>query len=154
MPDEREHRTNIDTGAVFGGALTAAVFDDRHMHPIGFLQVQQDGYAQFLSSRRQVLDLMTRLAGQGVAAPVSVADKQVAASHSSSRRIAASVLILGLAGTGLALALINWTGTGIAQGTGQLNAGRRRGREWDGRTCRRADPGCRSGDAAGRQAPV
>ena len=121
MPDEREHRTNIDTGAVFGGALTAAVFDDRRSLPIGFLQVQQDGYAQFLSSRRQVLDLMTRLAGHGVTAPVSVADQKVAEFHSSSRRIAASVLVLGLAGTGLALALINWTRNWDRSGTDQLN---------------------------------
>ena len=122
IPDEREHRTNVDTGAVFGGALTAAVFDDRHMHPIGFLQVQQDGDAQFLSSRRQVLELMTRLAGQNVAVPVSVAGRQDATYHSSSRRIAASVLILGLAGTGLALASMNWTVTRDGAGTSQSNA--------------------------------
>ncbi len=103
MPDEREHRTNIDTGAVFGGALTAAVFDDRQVHPVGFLQVQQDGFGQFLSSRRQVLDLMTRLSGNAQK-PV------VAAEVAPSRRIAASVLILGLAGTGIALASMNWSG--------------------------------------------
>ena len=104
MPDEREHRTNIDTGAVFGGALTAAVFEDRHAHPVGFLQVQQDGFTQFLSSRRQVLELMTRLSGNAQK-PV------VATAHVPSRRIAASVLILGLAGTGIALASMNWSGT-------------------------------------------
>ena len=38
QPDLRANRVNIDTAAVLGGPLTAAVFDDRHAAPIGFLQ--------------------------------------------------------------------------------------------------------------------
>lgn len=37
-PDWRGNRLNIDTGAVFGGPLTAAVFDDSQTEPLGFLQ--------------------------------------------------------------------------------------------------------------------
>jgi serine/threonine protein phosphatase 1 len=37
-PDLRDNRLNIDTGAVFGGPLTAAVFSDAQTKPIGFLQ--------------------------------------------------------------------------------------------------------------------
>jgi serine/threonine protein phosphatase 1 len=38
-PDLRENRLNLDTGAVFGGPLTAAVFSPAETAPIGFLQV-------------------------------------------------------------------------------------------------------------------
>jgi calcineurin-like phosphoesterase family protein len=38
VPDLRGNRLNIDTGAVYGGPLTAAVFDDAQTEPIGFLQ--------------------------------------------------------------------------------------------------------------------
>lgn len=37
-PDVRANRINIDTGAVYGGPLTAAVFDDKQTEPIGFLK--------------------------------------------------------------------------------------------------------------------
>ena len=37
-PDLRPNRVNIDTAAVLGGPLTAAVFDDSKAAPIGFLQ--------------------------------------------------------------------------------------------------------------------
>jgi len=37
-PDQRTNRLNIDTGAVFGGPLTAAVFNDVEIGPIAFLQ--------------------------------------------------------------------------------------------------------------------
>ena len=37
-PDLRANRLNIDTGAVFGGPLTAAVFGDTEIKPIGFVQ--------------------------------------------------------------------------------------------------------------------
>jgi hypothetical protein len=36
----RGNRLNLDTGAVYGGPLTAAVFDDAQMEPIGFLQAE------------------------------------------------------------------------------------------------------------------
>ena len=38
-PDLRANRLNIDTGAVFGGPLTAAVFGDTEIKPIAFVQV-------------------------------------------------------------------------------------------------------------------
>lgn len=38
-PDLRANRLNIDTGAVFGGPLTAAVFGDAEIKPITFVQV-------------------------------------------------------------------------------------------------------------------
>jgi serine/threonine protein phosphatase 1 len=39
-PDERRHRTNLDTGAVFGGWLTAGVFTDRRGPAVDYLQVR------------------------------------------------------------------------------------------------------------------
>ncbi len=36
-PDVRSNRVNIDTGAVFGRPLTAAIFQDEHAMPVGFL---------------------------------------------------------------------------------------------------------------------
>jgi serine/threonine protein phosphatase 1 len=39
MPDLRSNRLNLDTGAVFGGPLTAAAFAAAQRDPIGFLQV-------------------------------------------------------------------------------------------------------------------
>lgn len=38
-PDLRPNRVNLDTGAVYGGALTAAVFTDEEVPPLSFLQV-------------------------------------------------------------------------------------------------------------------
>lgn len=37
-PDLRRNRLNLDTGAVYGGPLTAAVFAEGETDPIGFLQ--------------------------------------------------------------------------------------------------------------------
>ena len=37
-PDLRDNRLNIDTAAVYGGALTAAVFNDTQTNPVAFLQ--------------------------------------------------------------------------------------------------------------------
>ena len=37
VPDQRSNRLNIDTGAVYGGSLTAAVFDDNSVNPSKFL---------------------------------------------------------------------------------------------------------------------
>jgi serine/threonine protein phosphatase 1 len=39
-PDLRGNRLNLDTAAVFGGPLTAAVFDDTRTEPLTFLQAQ------------------------------------------------------------------------------------------------------------------
>jgi serine/threonine protein phosphatase 1 len=39
-PDLRGNRLNLDTGAVFGGPLTAAVFADAATPPVEFLQVE------------------------------------------------------------------------------------------------------------------
>jgi serine/threonine protein phosphatase 1 len=38
LPELRGNRLNLDTAAVFGGPLTAAVFDDTKTEPLGFLQ--------------------------------------------------------------------------------------------------------------------
>jgi serine/threonine protein phosphatase 1 len=40
VPDQRSNRLNLDTGAVFGGPLTAAVFDDTQTPPLLFLRDQ------------------------------------------------------------------------------------------------------------------
>ncbi len=40
VPELHGNRLNLDTGAVFGGPLTAAVFDDTQTEPIGFLQAE------------------------------------------------------------------------------------------------------------------
>jgi len=37
-PELRSNRVNVDTGAVFGGPLTAAVFDDATVAPVDFLR--------------------------------------------------------------------------------------------------------------------
>jgi serine/threonine protein phosphatase 1 len=45
-PDLRRRRVNLDTAAVMGGPLTAAVFDDTQAQPLGFLtdgNVQRSG---------------------------------------------------------------------------------------------------------------
>ena len=39
-PDLRDNRLNLDTGAVFGGPLTAAVFSDVAVRPVAFLQAE------------------------------------------------------------------------------------------------------------------
>jgi serine/threonine protein phosphatase 1 len=39
-PELRGNRVNLDTGAVFGGPLTAAVFSDEDTPPIAFLQAK------------------------------------------------------------------------------------------------------------------
>jgi len=40
VPDLRSNRLNLDTGAVFGGPLTAAVFEAAQTEPIDFLQAE------------------------------------------------------------------------------------------------------------------
>jgi hypothetical protein len=41
QPDPRPFRTNLDTGAVLGGALTAGVFTNDQAHAIAFLQARE-----------------------------------------------------------------------------------------------------------------
>jgi serine/threonine protein phosphatase 1 len=41
MPDLRGNRLNIDTGAVYGGPLTAAVFVSEQRNPISFIQANE-----------------------------------------------------------------------------------------------------------------
>jgi serine/threonine protein phosphatase 1 len=43
MPDLRRHRTNLDTAAVFGGALTAGIFSAAQGPPVAYLQAVEDG---------------------------------------------------------------------------------------------------------------
>ena len=43
-PDLRRHRVNLDTAAVIGGPLTAAVFDDTRPEPLGFMTDQGKGW--------------------------------------------------------------------------------------------------------------
>jgi serine/threonine protein phosphatase 1 len=40
QPDLRPNRLNLDTGAVYGRSLTAAVFTDAQTAPVGFLQAE------------------------------------------------------------------------------------------------------------------
>ncbi len=40
LPELRGNRLNLDTAAVYGGPLTAAVFDDARIEPLGFLQAR------------------------------------------------------------------------------------------------------------------
>ncbi len=39
-PDLRSNRLNLDTAAVFGGPLTAALFDDTQTEPVAYLQAE------------------------------------------------------------------------------------------------------------------
>lgn len=43
FPELRRYRTNLDTAAVYGGALTAGIFTDDQGPPIGLLQVHANG---------------------------------------------------------------------------------------------------------------
>jgi diadenosine tetraphosphatase ApaH/serine/threonine PP2A family protein phosphatase len=40
VPELHGNRLNLDTGAVFGGPLTAAIFDEAQTEPVGFLQAE------------------------------------------------------------------------------------------------------------------
>ncbi|HMK69713.1 MAG TPA: metallophosphoesterase family protein [Xanthobacteraceae bacterium] len=40
IPDQRSNRLNLDTAAVYGGPLTAAVFAEAETNPIAFLQAE------------------------------------------------------------------------------------------------------------------
>lgn len=73
QPDERSFRVNLDTGAVYGGALSAAVFDDTRPGPLGYLQALQNGKVTFDVARPYQppsMRAMTRsVAGWAVATP-------------------------------------------------------------------------------------
>jgi serine/threonine protein phosphatase 1 len=43
IPDRRPNRLNIDTGAVYGGPLTAAIFTDTAAGPVGFMAESVSG---------------------------------------------------------------------------------------------------------------
>jgi len=43
-PELRRHRLNLDTGAVIGGPLTAAAFDDTRAEPLGFVTDREAGW--------------------------------------------------------------------------------------------------------------
>jgi serine/threonine protein phosphatase 1 len=43
-PELRRHRLNLDTGAVIGGPLTAAAFDDSCAEPLGFVTDRDAGW--------------------------------------------------------------------------------------------------------------
>jgi serine/threonine protein phosphatase 1 len=49
-PDLRPHRVNLDTGAVIGGPLTAAVFDDTRAEPLGFLTDRDAGWRRWVEA--------------------------------------------------------------------------------------------------------
>jgi serine/threonine protein phosphatase 1 len=40
VPDERQFRTNLDTAAVYGGALTAGVFTREQGRAVAYLRVK------------------------------------------------------------------------------------------------------------------
>src|SRR3954468_11139565 len=52
QPDQRPFRTNLDTGAVFGGALTAGVFTNDQAHAVEFLQARGGSEGGCTSQRR------------------------------------------------------------------------------------------------------
>jgi serine/threonine protein phosphatase 1 len=54
LPIEQVGRTDIDTGAGFGGCLTAALFTDMQASPAGFFQAMTDGSTRFLAPLRSV----------------------------------------------------------------------------------------------------
>ena len=47
-PDLRRRRVNLDTAAVLGGPLTAAVFDDTHAEPLEFLTDREAGRRRWM----------------------------------------------------------------------------------------------------------
>jgi serine/threonine protein phosphatase 1 len=48
MPDLRKRRVNLDTAAVIGGPLTAAVFDETQPEPLEFLTAPERGWLDWL----------------------------------------------------------------------------------------------------------
>ena len=47
-PDLRKRRLNLDTAAVIGGPLTAAVFDDTQPEPLEFRTARERGWLDWL----------------------------------------------------------------------------------------------------------
>lgn len=52
-PDVQANRINIDTGLVFGGRLTAAVFDDLQAEAIDLFQVSHEFGSTKMNARRE-----------------------------------------------------------------------------------------------------
>lgn len=46
VPDLRPNRLNLDTGAVLGGPLTAAVFEETRVLPVGYFTNEAEGFAR------------------------------------------------------------------------------------------------------------
>jgi len=53
VPDEQPYRTNLDTGAAYGGALTAGVFSDAKDGAIAYLQVSDRDVSSKPADRTQ-----------------------------------------------------------------------------------------------------
>ncbi len=142
-PQEFRNRTNIDTGAVFGGALTAAMFDNRRAYPMGFMQVLQDGEAVFNVSK---LDQ-----------PLGLRVEPWQGERVMARRIAASIVVLGLAGGSLAYATRNGLSTDTAEPELRLASAGLDGETASGpvgRAAEQVSPPSRSGDDSQDQTPA
>ena len=56
MPEQSSYRLNLDTGAVYGGPLTAAIFGDTRAEPLGFI-TDSDGSHHWLDRPLRAMGL-------------------------------------------------------------------------------------------------